>query len=130
MSAELVKLQSSGIMMEIAPGKPIPALEIPRTAVPRYGMVRLSRQPDGSYIPVLLTWGQTVRLTGRLAHEMGFDADYNTLMRLYMAGFIKGHRMAPGVTLLDLQSIYDHLERTRDPEYWTEERRAQYRKAI
>lgn len=116
---------------EIAPGKVIKT-KVPRECLNSYGLVRLARQPDGRQMPELKTWQQWVRLTDDLPERLGLDMDSDTLRVLCYAGFVKASRPSPFVTLLDVQSLLDHLEATTGDNaatWWTEERRIQYRQA-
>jgi hypothetical protein len=115
--------------VQLAPGQES-GVSVPRESVPRYGVVQLMRQTDGTYIPVLKTWSETVRLTCNLPHELGLDISYNTLTRLVIAGFISGQRIAPETTLIDLESLVAHMEACRDPEFWNAKRIEQYRQAL
>ena len=125
-----VTLQKTGQVIEIVPGKQVPAPEIPREAVPRYGFVRLMRLNDGTYLPQLQTWGETIRLSSETARDLGLDIHYNTIYRLFNGGFIGGSRISPNTILLDLQSLYDHINATRDPSFWSPERIKRYRQSI
>jgi hypothetical protein len=123
------KLVPSGTTVQLAPGQES-RIPVPREAVPRYGMVQLMRQTDGTYLPVLKTWSETVRLTCSLPNDLGLDVSYNTLVRLVTAGFVQGTRIAPETTLIDLESLVAHMEACRDPEYWTPARVQKYREAL
>lgn len=119
---------STGEIVEIAPGEK--TADLPRTAVPKYGFVHLMRQPDGSYTPVLQSWGEMIRMTSDLPHRIGLNTDYSTLRRLLIAGFIKYRHFSPGTILIDLQSLYEHMDACKDPEFWTPERIKRYRQAL
>lgn len=118
----------STIEVEPAPGQTIEAA-LPREAVPRFGIVQLMRQSDGTYVPILKSWSNTVRLKLDTMNNLGLDVSYKTTRRLIIAGFVKGSLIAPETFLLDVESLYEHLQATRDPEFWTEARKAQYRAA-
>lgn len=120
----------TGRRIEVAPGRHVADPEIPRDEVARYGFAKLMRQSDGSYIPVLQCWGETVRARESIWREMGIDVGSETIKRLIRAGFVRCRRIAPDTTLVDLQSLYEHLEAVRDPEFWTEARIQQYREGI
>ena len=116
-------------LIEVAPGQ-WTAESIDPADVPRYGIVRMMRQPDGRYIPVLKHYGQFQRCTRELPEELGFRGlTYQTLYRLIAAGFVASSRPAPGVVLIDILSLAEHLEAARDSEFWTAERRAIWRDA-
>lgn len=120
------RLVKTGETVEIAPGNET-EVSIPRSSVPRYGFVQLMRQSDGTYIPILKTWSETIRLRESTPTDLGLDISYMTLKRLIVAGFIRGRLIAPDTCLLDLASLYEHIEGCRDFEFWTEENRANYR---
>lgn len=110
---------------QIAPGTFEPCDTVPDDA-PRYAMVRLMRQSDGSLLPVVKLFGQYRRLVG-LAEDLGIrDLSYRTLKRLVETGFVDSIRPSPSVVLVDMESLCKHIEATRDPEFWTPRRRAQY----
>lgn len=111
---------------QISPGTWEPCDLVPDDA-PRYAVVKLMRQGDGSVIPVLNLFGQYRRVAG-LADALGIRGlSQRTLERLVETSFVESIRPAPAVTLVDMASLCRHLEATRDPEFWTDRRRAQYR---
>lgn len=120
------RLVKTGDTVEIAPEHQT-EVSIPREAVPQYGVVKLMRQGDGSYIPVLKTWNETIRMREDTPYHLGLDISYMTLKRLIAAGFIRGRLIAPDTCLLDLASLYEHIEKCQDFEFWTPARRAEYR---
>lgn len=124
-----VTMVKSGDIIEIAPGKRM-ADQVPRADIARFGFVSLCRLPDGNYMPVLKTWGQTVRLTSDLFRDLGLDVSYDTVRRLINGGFLRVRRIAPNSIVLELESLYDHLEAVRDPEFWTEARIKAYREPV
>jgi len=67
-----IKLVKTGHSVEIAPGSET-EVSIPREAVPRYGFVQLMRQNDGSYLPVLKTWSETIRMRSDTPSALGLD---------------------------------------------------------
>ena len=121
-----IKLVKTGHSVEIAPGSET-EVSIPREAVPRYGFVQLMRQNDGSYLPVLKTWSETIRMRSDTPSALGLDISYNTMKRLIVSGFIRGSLIAPDTCLVDLVSLFEHINATRDFEFWTQERIREYR---
>lgn len=116
---------------EIAPGQKIKT-KVPRECLTSFGMVRLNQQPGGHRVPDLRTWQRLVRLTDDLPARLGLDIDSDTLRVLCYAGFVQASRPTPFVTLVDVQSIMDHIDATSGDNaatWWTEERRIQYRQA-
>jgi hypothetical protein len=110
-------------LIEVAPGQwTAPAIE--PDDVPRYGIVRMMRQTDGRYLPVLKHYGQYVRMSRDLPEQLGFRGlSSMTLYRLCSAGFVCSSKPGPGVILVDVLSLAEHIEAARDPEFWTPERR-------
>lgn len=113
-------------LVEIAPGQ-WAAGDIHPSDVPRYGLVRLMRQTDGSYIPVLKQHSQYVRMSHDLPEQLGLKGlSPKTLYRIIAAGFVASSRPAPAVILVDLLSLSEHVEAARDPEFWTPEKRRRW----
>lgn len=110
-------------LVEVAPGQwTAPAID--PADVPRFGIVRLMRQQDGSYLPILKHYSQYIKITEGLPEALGYiGLSYTTLYRLCHAGFIKSSKPSPLVILIDILSLADHVEAARDPEFWTPERR-------
>lgn len=108
-------------MIPIAPGvriwKPKPGSSVPECVLCRWIAVK-----EG-YTPVPIA-GRYVRLTSALAAQMGFrDADrsrrYDTLLRLWRAGFVEIAHVSPGVYMLEMDSWHRHLsEVCADERYW------------
>jgi hypothetical protein len=116
-------------LVEVAPGQ-YAAPGVHPSDVPRYGLVRLMRQPDGTYAPVLKHHGQWMRCGAELLKNCGLEAlPLRTFYRLINAGFVKKSRPSPNVILVDLGSLVDHIEASSDPEFWTAERMKQFRQA-
>lgn len=119
------------IECEVAPCKTA-SIRVPREALASHGLVRLSKRPDGSIFPVLKTWHSHERLTDDLPARLGLGMDAATLRVLCYAGFVKASRPTPFVTLIDVQSLLEHLEATEGEnaaDFWTEARRRRYRQA-
>lgn len=117
-------------LVEVAPGQ-YAVGEIHPEDVPRFGVVRMMRQGDGSYIPVLKQSGQYVRMARELPDLLGLKGlSSNTLYRLVAAGFVGSSRPAPGVIMVDLLSLCEHIEAAKDTEFWTHERRIRWSNAI
>ena len=125
---QTVRLIHSDTTLTIAPGQEV--VDIPREAVPRYGFVQLVALPDGTYRPVLKSWNAMVKLTFDLPKQLALDVAHDTLSRLVRAEFISGRYISPSNCLIDLNSLYEHLEACRDPEFWNPQRRARYQQAI
>jgi hypothetical protein len=120
-----IKIVRTGDEVQIAPGTGTHTL-IPRSSVPRYGVVRLLANQDGTFDTSLLTWGEMRRLTTDLPAKLGLDISYNTLKRLVFSGFVAGSRPAPNTILIDLGSLATHMEACADPDFWTPSRVARF----
>ena len=115
---------------ELAPGKR-GSVKLPSEALTKFGFVKLKRK-DGGLFPVLKTWQGVVRLTDDLPEKLGIGMDSQTLRTLCYAGFVKSSRPTPFVTLIDIQSLLDHIEATTGEgagEFWTEANRRRYARA-
>ncbi len=116
-------------LIEIAPGT-FAATEISAADVPRYGLVRLMRQTDGSYLPVLKHHGQWRRCGEEMLRDCGLDAiPMRTFYRLVNAGFVRKSRPTPNGYMVDLSSLVEHIEAASQPGFWTPERLRQWRAA-
>lgn len=116
-------------LVEVAPGQ-WAAAEIHPDDVPRVGIVRLMRQGDGSYVPILKLSSQYVRMSRELGETVGLHGlSWKSLYRLIGAGFVASSKPTPNVILVDLVSLAAHVESARDPEFWTPARRAQWSQA-
>jgi tryptophanyl-tRNA synthetase len=95
--------------------------------VQHYGLVWLMRHADGTYTPVLKGHSQHVKLTRELPQQLGFkDLSYRGLLRLVTAGFVASSRITPDVIHIDLASLVEHMQATRDPEFWSKANRRRY----
>jgi len=113
-------------LVEIAPGT-FAAPTVHPADVPRFGLVKMMRQPDGTYLPMLKHHGQWRRCGEDLLKDAGLEAlPLRTFYRLVNAGFVKQSRPTPMVILVDLGSLVDHLDAASDPEFWTPERRKRF----
>jgi hypothetical protein len=117
-------------LVEIAPGEwapgPVDAMD-----VPRYGLVWLMRQTDGSYLPVLKMHSLYVSMSHELPSQLGLKGfPARSLYRLISAGFVASTCPTPANIMVDLGSLAQHIEAARDPEFWTPERRARWSTAI
>jgi hypothetical protein len=111
---------------EPVPGKRVAVVE--PEAIPKHGMIKMMRQQDGRYLPVLTSWSRMIQLSPQTPRELGMpDLHFRSLRRLVQCGLVRGVQPSPSVYLMDLKSFWDHLEATREPGYWTAERRETYR---
>lgn len=108
------------VMVKVAPGRYAPA--IPGKA-PDMMLCYLHDNGDGTMTPEPINQ-RLVRLDSTLARMLGFAGQYSTLRRLGEAGFIEIVKAAPGFTLINLDSWFNHLRRcAEDPEFWDKSRK-------
>ncbi len=117
-------------MVQVAPGVWEPGV-IDQRDVPRYGLVWMMRQADGSYLPVLKAHALYVSMSHDLPAQLGLKGlSFRGLYRLITAGFVVSTSPTPKNILVDLGSLAQHIENARDPEFWTEERRRRWSNAL
>lgn len=112
--------------VEVAPGERY--TDAPPEIAPQYGIFRWVPAGDGTYRPriqVLETW---IRVAD--APKYGIHILRDTLVRLGNAGFIGISQATPGQNHIHLESLIDHVEACKDPEFWNAERRAKYSAAL
>lgn len=124
-TVKLMGMECETEATQIAPGLYIPTEQLPQEAVPQYGYVKFVKQGD-VYQPVIRGWGKAIRMRPSLKEALGLDLPYKTIMRLIKGGFIAARVPAPNTYLMDLDSFYEHIEASKDPEFWTPERRHRY----
>jgi hypothetical protein len=119
--------------LKIVPTKPGPGdivnLHGQPDDVARYGVVRMLRRQDGSYMPVIKTYSRWVKLTATTLIDLGLAncLSRQTIDRLIQCGVIDHSQPSPQIILIDVDSLLSHLERTREPGWWTDERRKAFR---
>ncbi len=121
---------ADGVMVpvEISPGKTA-MMKVPRNKVGVFGLMKVSVGQDGAASLKWKTWHTRVALTKKLPAQLGLPCHVDTLRCLVNAGIVKGERVTPGLTLIDLDSLVTHLEASSGPqarEYWDEERTRAY----
>lgn len=117
---------------ELAPG--VYAGGIPPETIPKMGFHSWQRMPDGTYLPIVKTFGPRLQLTYDIARQLGVGtggdgpsrAVYETIRRLIMAGFIQARQLGPKSIEIDLESFWKHYQASSVPGFWTKERRKQY----
>lgn len=120
------------IQVEIVPGRKC-WVTIPQEAPPKMIVFRLfpDKKNGGFFTRPLTLWGGLVRINDTLCADLGLPIGRTTLWRLVYAGFLDAFRVAPMTTLLDLDSVRQHLLATKidanAPPYWTAERLTRYR---
>lgn len=118
------------IRVQVAPGE-FTTIERPRDAVERYALVKLVLV-EGVPRFVLRTLSETVRITRDLPRKLKLDVDIGTLHVLVRSGMVRGCKLTPSSTMLDVHSLVEHINNTtgeRAREFWTAEKRRAYREA-
>lgn len=127
-------------IIEYAPGQ-YAAILAPEI-IPRYGVVVFQHVGKNEYRPKIVGWGKMIslyrffreRATGNEPHpvlrRLGLDLCYNSVLRLYKNGFVKGCMPVPHRILIDLESLNRHLQEASDPDFWTEDRVKRFKETI
>lgn len=103
-------------------------LPAPPARIPALAVFEWVAKPDGSYVPRQRIEEAYMRLSEVEKLPLGLTKE--VIVKLYRAGFIDGHCAAPNSTMINVISLLEHVEKTRDdPYFWTEKRIAQYRGA-
>lgn len=118
------------VRVEFMPGRVL-ELEIPAgTQVPKYVVARIVKQPNNTYAMIPLQLNTHVRLTQKLPREMGIPCDRRIIYNLIRAGLVKGTMISPRNLMVDLGSLFDHIQRCQvgagKPVYWTKGRIEKY----
>lgn len=115
--AERLRNATRENMVQVAPGKWAP--RDPTIPVSDLTLARWKQCGEGiwSLVPCK---EPMVRLDCHLAALLGFPGrQWSTLKRLAKAGFIETVKLAPGTTMLNLDSYYGLLRRcAEDPDFW------------
>jgi len=111
--------------VEVAPGERY--VDLPPATVPKAGIVRWVPAGDGTYRPRLQIMETWVRVGN--CEQFGIHIKRDTLIRLGAAGFIEISQPSPFTPSITIESLLAHIEAAKDPEFWTEERLATYRKS-
>lgn len=111
--------------VEVAPGERY--VDLPPATVPKAGIVRWVPAGDGTYRPRLQVMETWVRVGN--CEQFGIHIKRDTLIRLGAAGFIEISQPSPFTPSITVESLLAHIEAAKDPEFWTEERLATYRRS-
>ena len=116
-------------MVQVAPGRYVPQDE--KKGAPDVTLAAYVENDDGTYRPVPFN-ERMVRVDRRLIHMLGFTGQWHTVRRLARAGFIEMIAISPRVTLLNLDSWFNHLRRcAEEPEFWEADANLEeYRRAL
>ncbi len=113
---------------DLEPGQHVHLIGAPAN-VARYGVVRMQRNPDGTYTPLVKTYSRWIKLSPTTLIELGLinALSKETIHRLIDCCIVIARYPSPGITLIDVDSLLAHIERSRDPHWWTAERSRRYR---
>lgn len=124
--ATQVRIYPTNQTIAVAPGERY--VDIPPAKVPQAGIVRWVPAGDGTYRPRLQVMETWVRV-GQ-CEQFGIHIKRDTLIRLGIAGFIKICQPSPMTPSISIESLLEHMEAAKDPEFWTEERLERYRRTL
>lgn len=97
--------------------------------IPALGVFEWRRRPDGSYQPQCRVHECWLRVSEAEKLPLGLSAE--VIVRLIRGGFVEGGRPAPNSTTVNVVSLLEHYEATReDPHFWTAERIDLYRHGL
>lgn len=108
------------VRVEVSPGK-VATMNLPRHKIGKFGLTKIILTADGTPQIVWKSWHTKVRITRDLPRQLGLPVDVETLRCLYNAGIVKGTKFSPAVTMIDLDSLAEHLEAAsgeKAREYW------------
>jgi hypothetical protein len=121
--------------VEVSPGTKLLPVDLRR--VPALGVFewvyKQVQFEDGSRgtacVPVLRIKEAWLRVSEAEKLPLGLSAE--VIVRLIRGGFVEGAQPAPNNTTVNVLSLLDHFEQTReDPDYWTPERRKRFKEGM
>lgn len=118
-----VRIANTDATIQVAPGERY--ADLPAELAPRVGIVRMVPVGEGLYKPRLQVMENWVRVTE--TEQFGIYISRDTLVRLGVAGFVPISQPSPQIITISLEGLLDHIEKCKDPEFWTERRMHQYR---
>lgn len=87
--------------------------------MPEYVVCESVRHPDGTLSLRPSGIGTLCKFSEPLLRALGFDGRLETLRRLARAGFIRLYALSPSVNLVDMDSLWAHLQAVEeDPDFW------------
>lgn len=90
--------------------------------VPEYVVTETVRHADGTLSLRPSGLGTLCKFSEPLLRDLGFDGRLETLRRLARAGFIKLYALSPSVNLVDMDTLWGHLQSVADdPDFWDRE---------
>lgn len=101
-------------------------LQVPLGGPPQYVIARLFQVSPGEYLLKPVSLEPYLHVRAGFCQRLGLDISDDTLFRLVEAGFIRFIQPSPKRILISLQSLWEHLEASSKPGFWTRERRLQY----
>lgn len=101
-------------------------LHVPLGGPPQYVIARLFQVTPGEYLLKPVSLEPYLHVRAGFCQRLGLDISDDTLFRLVEAGFIRFIRPSPQRILVSLQSLWEHLEASSKPGFWTRERRLRY----
>lgn len=118
--------------VEVAPGVrilPVDLGKIPAIAVCEAVRKRVTFE-DGrtgyAYIYIERIHDAWLRISE--AEKLNLGLSEEVIVKLIKAGFVEGGRAAPNSKTVNVVSLLEHIEETReDPDFWTPERKQRYR---
>lgn len=125
----------AGSMSEVAPG--VWCCGLPELEAPSHILCRLVPAAEpGTYTLVPEPYPGFVRMQENIGPKLGLIGLSDTTMRRLLAiGFIEHARPAIGMIMISIESLLDHLRRTKndlakDASWWTPDRRTLWRTII
>jgi hypothetical protein len=113
---ERLKQATKPMMVQVSPGHYAPAVRSGKS--PDMCLCYWHDNGDGTLSPKPVNQ-RLIRLDSSLAKLLGFAGQYVTILRLGEAGFIEIIKATPGLTLINLDSWFNHLRRcAEDSEFW------------
>ena len=89
-----------------------------------FGITEYVSTGDGAYRAVVRP---PVRMASITVAARTAGKSRANIYRLFRTGFITGDQSSPGKIQINMESLHAHLEASREPDFWTEARKKQYR---
>ncbi len=128
---EITPLKSGEVMSEVAPGQLASHLDV--WELPSYVMSKLVPAGDGTYkLEMADEWFGWIPIT-EIRSKLGIKGmSLDTIRRLCVAGMIEHCQPTPQIFLIKIDSLVEHLERTKnvkakEESWWTDQRRQLWR---
>ena len=124
-------LASGAPMSEISPGVWVSGM--PEFLTPSHVLCRLVPSGPGTYTLAPEPYPGYVRMTEDIGKRLGIvGLSETTLRRLMWGGFVEHFLGAPGCTYISIESLLEHIRRTRNDHakesgFWTAKRRLDWK---